>query len=663
MKPLDPLIGSRLILGLTTLSLGTLSFQSARELIERDLVFTSVRWTAVWGVAIIGLLLVLALFCSTWFSWWNRIEGYFEGGLRVLSRLGAWNLLLFVVLVGMYSILILSPLGRFLKDFSIRLAIFWLVVLAGAVLWKAADIRRPWGIVFIASWLFSGLGYMLATFIPGISTYPFTLSWSEASRYYYSSLYFSERIYGIHVPLSPLHPSRYLLQSVPFVIPGIPLWFHRFWQVFLWLSTSLLVVYILDRRLLRESRVKGKDYPTLGYLLRFLLMAWGILFLFQGPVYFHLLVIPIILLWGFESDRFWKSLAIVGLASIWAGISRINWYPMPGLLAAVLFFLEKDYPIDSARGTWRSIRDYLARPVTWVVFGTLIAFLSQAVFILLSGITSEEITSSFTSDLLWYRLLPNATFPLGILPAILLVSAAPLLLIWRALRDLHTIRQLGLAVILCVLFLGGVIVSTKIGGGSNLHNLDAYLVVLWVISGYVFFRKVQRPDFILDGPIRPAWGVIVLAVSVPVLLVINSGGYNPLPDKETTEKTLVTLKEIVDSALEAGGEVLFMSERQLVTFKTIPDVPLVDKYEKVYLMEMAMAGSEDYLNQYYSDIRDRRFALIVSDPMRGSIKGQVYSFGEENDVWVKRVILPTLEEYQSQVLFKNMGIEVLAPKP
>lgn len=663
MKASDPLFGSRLILGLTSLSLGILSFQATRELNERELLFTSVRWTAVWGVVIIGLVLVLALFCSTWFSWWKRIEGYFEGGLRVLSRLGAVNLLLFVVLVGIYSILILSPSGRFLKDFSIRLAIFWLVVLAGAVLWKAADIRRPWGIVFIASWLFSGLGYMLATFIPGISTYPFTLSWSEASRYYYSSLYFSERIYGIHVPLSPLHPSRYLLQSVPFLIPGIPLWFHRVWQVFLWLATSLVVVNILDRRLSHEGRVKEKDYPTLGFLSRSLFMAWGILFLFQGPVYYHLLVIPIILLWGFESDRFWKSLAIVGLASIWAGISRINWYPMPGLLAAVLFFLEKDFRIDSTWGNWKSIRYYLTRPVAWVVIGTLIAFLSQAVFILWSGIESEEITSSFTSDLLWYRLLPNATFPLGILPAILLVSAAPLLLIWRALRDMHIIRQLGLAVILSVLFLGGVIVSTKIGGGSNLHNLDAYLVVLWVISGYVFFRKVQLTDLALDGPIRPAWGVIVLAVSVPVLLVINSGGYNPLPNKETTEKTLVTLKEMVDSTIDAGGEVLFMSERQLVTFKSIPGVPLVDKYEKVYLMEMAMAGSEDYLNQYYSDIRGRRFALIVSDPMRGSFKGQEYSFGEENDVWVKRVILPTLADYQSRVLFKNMGIEVLVPKP
>jgi hypothetical protein len=161
MKASDPLFGSRLILGLTSLSLGTLSFQATRGLIERDLLFTSVRWTAVWVVGVISLVLVLALFCSTWFSWWKRIEGYFEGGLRVLSWLGAVNLLLFFILVGIYSILILGPLGRLLKDFSIRLALFWLVVLAGAVLWKARN-TPTLRYRFIASWLFSGLGYMFA---------------------------------------------------------------------------------------------------------------------------------------------------------------------------------------------------------------------------------------------------------------------------------------------------------------------------------------------------------------------------------------------------------------------------------------------------------------------------------------------------------------------
>src|SRR4030067_2986991 len=189
---------------------------------------------------------------------------------------------------------------------------FWLVVLAGATLWKAFDKHRTWGTVLIASWLCAGMGFKLATFIPDISTYPFTLNWSEASRYYYSSLYFAERIYGIHVLLSPLHPSRYLMQAVPFLISGIPLWFHRFWQVFLWLGTSLAVVYLLDKRLSPVTGFTGSNSPTADRLSRLLFLTWGVLFLFQGPVYYHLMVIPIILFGGFDGDKLWKSLALLG---------------------------------------------------------------------------------------------------------------------------------------------------------------------------------------------------------------------------------------------------------------------------------------------------------------------------------------------------------------
>src|SRR3990172_959180 len=185
MKVSDPLLGSRLVLGITSFLLGTLSFLAARELIERDLLFASVRWTAVWVVVVFSVVLVLVLFCATWFSWWKRMEGSFEGGLKAMSKLGAVNLLLFLILVGAYSLLILSPVGRYVKGFSMRLALFWLVVLAGATLWKASDIHRTWGTVLIASWLCAGMSYKLATFIPDISTYPFTLNWSEASRYYY----------------------------------------------------------------------------------------------------------------------------------------------------------------------------------------------------------------------------------------------------------------------------------------------------------------------------------------------------------------------------------------------------------------------------------------------------------------------------------------------
>jgi hypothetical protein len=71
--------------------------------------------------------------------------------------------------------------------------------------------------------------YKVTTFISEVSTFPFSLGWSEASRFYYASLFFSESLYNLHVPPSVLHPSRYLMQAIPFLIPSLPLWFHRLW--------------------------------------------------------------------------------------------------------------------------------------------------------------------------------------------------------------------------------------------------------------------------------------------------------------------------------------------------------------------------------------------------------------------------------------------------
>jgi hypothetical protein len=106
-----------------------------------------------------------------------------------------------------------------------------LMVLLGTPLIKATVPGMGWGMASMLTALVYGLAYKIALFLPEISSYPFSLSWSEASRYYYASLFLSDSIYGLHVPLSVLHPSRYLLQSVPFLIPNSPLWLHRLWQV------------------------------------------------------------------------------------------------------------------------------------------------------------------------------------------------------------------------------------------------------------------------------------------------------------------------------------------------------------------------------------------------------------------------------------------------
>ncbi len=58
-------------------------------------------------------------------------------------------------------------------------------------------------------------------------------------------------------------------------------------------------------------------------------------------------------------------------------------------------------------------------------------------------------------------------------------------------RRVHWLRWLGLAGELLVLFVGGLIVSVKIGGGSNLHNMDAYLVLLLIIGVHFYLGRVE----------------------------------------------------------------------------------------------------------------------------------------------------------------------------
>jgi hypothetical protein len=293
--------------------------------------------------------------------------------------------------------------------------------------------------------------------------------------------------------------------------------------------------------------------------------------------------------------------------------------------------------------------------------GTAVAFLSQILFLSWAGIEQDALSSSFTSDLLWYRLIPNPTYPLGVLPAILIVSTPLLWIMVKGWKWIHPVRVLSLSIILLILFAGGVIVSTKIGGGSNLHNLDAYLVILLVAGSYALFGTAELDEEPQKGLQNIPVFIQVALVFLPVLFAIQAAGYNPQPSEKDTQQVLARLRSMVEEAVNAGGEVLFISERQLITFGNIPGVPLVDKFEKVYLMEMAMAGNQPYLSDYYRDIDQQRFALIITDPMKDILKGGKYSFGEENDVWVKRVVRPTLSQYQRRELFKEFAIEVLEP--
>ena len=249
-------------------------------------------------------------------------------------------------------------------------------------------------ILFGISLLIIGVLSRVALFLPTISSYPFSLGWSEGSRYYYASLFFSQSLYGEEIPWTFLHPTRYILQSIPFLLGKMPIWLHRSWQVILWIGLTAITSLSLAKRITRKK--------SLNFVF---LSAWMFVFLFQGAVYYHLLIAVTIIFLGVKRDKPTLSFLAVILASLWAGISRLNWMPVPAMLAIMLYFLEE--PVSKTPNLWQ----YLKKPILWGITGTASALFSQNIYIFISGNTNNlsAFGSSFTSLLLWYRLLPNDT--------------------------------------------------------------------------------------------------------------------------------------------------------------------------------------------------------------------------------------------------------------
>jgi hypothetical protein len=267
---------------------------------------------------------------------------------------------------------------------------------------------------------------------------------------------------------------------------------------------------------------------------------------------------------------------------------------------------------------------------------------------------------------LWYRLLPNPTYPLGVLLSSVLVCFPLVLLLIGFFRQksetVSRVRIFCLGGILLVMYAGSLLVSVKIGGGSNLHNLDAFLLLLLVTSGYAFFDRVSQENDAQQPVFKPAGVLTLLAILMPVLFALDMNPVNPPPTMNEAREAVMTVRDAVDAVAGQGGDVLFISERQLIVFPYIQGVRLVPDYEKVFLMEMAMSNNRNYLESFYANLMDHRYALIVSEPLKAVYKGPEYSFGEENDVWVKRVVEPILCYYQPQTTLREVQTELLVPK-
>jgi hypothetical protein len=268
--------------------------------------------------------------------------------------------------------------------------------------------------------------------------------------------------------------------------------------------------------------------------------------------------------------------------------------------------------------------------------------------------------------LLWERLLPNPTNPLGIVFSLLLavgpLTALILVLAKRSHWRLNIWQQALITLELLAFLVVGIIASVKIGGGNNLHNMDMFLICLVFVAGLLW--KAGGDQTIQSIDLQPWFVKLILAAAIlyPASQGMLTAQPLEMPSTAVAEGALADINRFVDDS--RSGEILFMDQRQLLTFGYVPDVPLVPQYEKKLMMDKALADSAGYFDGLYADLAQHRFTLIVSEPLWTSFQGATYEygFGDENDAWVKWVSIPVLCFYEPVETNMTVGFQLLQPR-
>ena len=249
----------------------------------------------------------------------------------------------------------------------------------------------------------------------------------------------------------------------------------------------------------------------------------------------------------------------------------------------------------------------------------------------------------------------------------LLLAVGPLLifLIYLALSKrwkLYSWQILGFLIPMLVFLIVGTVISVKIGGGSNLHNLDMFLIGMIFVAAFAWESGGEGTLIEISGTPICVRLVVLLALAIPAFYPVIDAKPLSLPAAKKVQQTLALIQKEARLAVDQGGEVLFMDQRQLLTFGDVGEIPLVADYEKKIVMDKAMSQDEAYFEDFYRDISNQRFALIVSEPQRLRLADESEDWGAENDVWITWVSQPMLCYYEPDHKLEKTRIWLLVPR-
>jgi hypothetical protein len=703
---------------LLTLGLAWVLFGACAEFYQ--VAWGTGTWMGEFSRTWAGLYYSFVAFCAflfmgaVLFVWKNNIFLPFTNSIvTTRRRLGSfrWLLFLFILAAPIWFFQYTAP-GFVFHKLYFRLLIWIITVCLLTILASSRDQLAGWN-EFLASLIVTASAFSIAASLKYVNGYPFSLGWSEGNRLWDYSVMFGRDLYiypaGKDIPVF-LDLGRRLIGSLPFLFPGVTITMVR-----LWIGLTLIIPYLLLGIALFRAAARDK-------VLWMLLVLWTFLFLKQGPIHAPLVLSAALVALAWRAPL-WYAIPLLFGAGYLTDTSRFTWVFAPGIWIVMLEFASAAF---APRADRQAVSAIWKRAILVGVLGlfggllfptiakTTVSFLTPPAEVSYPAATPEAVaeqpsaTATPAPDynaefqnlsyfdyvvklvkdqpLLWYRLLPNSTYSNGILLS-LLIAITPLLIILiylssKKIWTLAKLQKLSLILPLLAFLVVGLVASTKIGGGGDLHNMDMFLIGL-LFAGAVAWQN-GGSEWIQNGGMIPAVMKIVIVVllvnsSIGPLLEMRSYDFGEdafrlkilsdapreidlgmLPTQTKVDSALDTIQSEVDKA-KLKGEVLFMDQRQLLTFGYIKDVPFVPDYEKKLLMNQALSENAVYFDAFYADLAAQRFSLIITEPLRTPIKDSSFQFGEENNAWVQWVAIPVLCYYQPVETIKTVNVQLLVP--
>lgn len=620
------------------------------------------------GILVFGTFFVLILIWKArWLSPFSAVKAKSATLCRILAAV-------ICTLPG-----ILYNFLRFSEPYQglwIRIFLCGIAAVSAAWLWEPENKLRFSGLVCCS--LILSAAYVLLKQFNDVTNYPFSIGWSEGNRMWDYSVLFGRDLYDF--PQDQTIPAyidigRQSLWGLIYLLPRVSIVMARVWNDILFTIPCALLGWALLRK-----------NPTCRGVRLLACSLWSMLFLMQGPIYTPLTLAAILVALGSRAPLLVNCI-LTAAAGFYAVMSRSTWIAAPSAFAVFLQFLDRKASADehARRTRWgRAVAlglsglagaaVYMKRDVISALFSSGAAVKAESAAVSAAEAAMEAVPPIFTADwfryylgrqaLLFDRLWPNETYAPGIVLG-LAMAVLPLIIlmvIWASRKEwkLDFWQKLLLFAGSAVFLAAGLIFSVKIGGGSNLHNLDMFLILMLILGalawkagmGQWITEKIRGESLICL--------LILAAVLIPAWDSIKTAEPRYYPREETTADAAETIRRVIDE--HPGEEILFMDQRQLLTFGTVQKIPLIADYEKKWMMDEAMANNAAYFEPYINDLKAHRFAGIISEPLHIKFQGEGGDFSEENDLFVTYVSIPTLCYYEPYETFSDQGVQILLPR-